>query len=127
MPINLTQRLENDLSELRASGLLISPRVLDEANRARTRVDGRDVINLASNNYLGFADHPFLKERARQYLEKCGARAGAVRTIAGTLRIHEDFERQLADLNTRAARWCCKAALPPIRACWEPCSKRVTW
>lgn len=93
----LSQRLTQELAALRDSGLLIHPRVLDEPSRARTRVDGREVINLASNNYLGFADHPALKARAAEYLQKWGAGAGAVRTIAGTLRIHEDFEAQLAE------------------------------
>lgn len=96
MSISLSERLSSELNALREAGLLISPRVLDDANRARTRVDGRSVINLASNNYLGFADHPALKEKAQRYLEQWGAGAGAVRTIAGTLRIHEDFEEQLA-------------------------------
>lgn len=92
----LSQRLSSELQTLKDNGLLIHPRVLDDANRARTRVDGKDVINLASNNYLGFADHPELKEKAKIYTDQWGAGAGAVRTIAGTLRIHEDFEEQLA-------------------------------
>ena len=97
MPTSLSARLGAELAGLRESGLLIHPRVLDAANRARTRVDGREVVNLASNNYLGFADHPALKAKAAAYLEQWGAGAGAVRTIAGTLRIHEDFEEQLAE------------------------------
>ncbi|ACO47305.1 BioF/Kbl family PLP-dependent acyltransferase [Deinococcus deserti] len=97
MTTSLSERLNQELSSLRESGLLIHPRVLERANRARTRVDGREVVNLASNNYLGFADHPALKARAEQYLREWGVGAGAVRTIAGTLRIHEDFERQIAD------------------------------
>ena len=97
MAISLSDRLEAELSKLRESGLLIHPRVLEAPQRARTRVDGRAVVNLASNNYLGFADHPEVKARAEQYLHAWGAGSGAVRTIAGTLRIHEDFEQQLAD------------------------------
>lgn len=93
----LSQRLNDELSGLRSNGLLIHPRILEAANRARTRVDGREVVNLASNNYLGFADHPALKARAEEYLREWGAGAGAVRTIAGTLKIHEDFEKQLAE------------------------------
>jgi glycine C-acetyltransferase len=96
MPTSLQDRLSAELGSLRDSGLLIHPRVLDSASRARTRVDGREVVNLASNNYLGFADHPALKARAAEYLERWGVGAGAVRTIAGTLRIHEDYEAQLA-------------------------------
>lgn len=96
MTTSLSQRLQAELTGLTDSGLLIHPRVLDQANHARTRVDGQEVVNLASNNYLGFADHPALKEKAEAYLRQWGAGAGAVRTIAGTLRIHEDFEEQLA-------------------------------
>ncbi|OLV15599.1 glycine C-acetyltransferase [Deinococcus marmoris] len=96
MTTSLSGRLSAELSNLRSSGLLIKPRVLDGANRARTRVDGREVVNLASNNYLGFADHPRLKEKAAAYLREWGVGAGAVRTIAGTLRIHEELEQQLA-------------------------------
>ena len=96
MATSLSDRLSTELAGLRDAGLLISPRVLEAPQRARTRVDGRAVVNLASNNYLGFADHPKLKARAQEYLEKWGAGAGAVRTIAGTMQIHEDFERQIA-------------------------------
>lgn len=94
--VSLAQRLSDQLNELRESGLLIHPRVLDAPQHARTRVDGREVVNLASNNYLGFANHPKLKAKAAEYLERWGAGAGAVRTIAGTLRIHEELEEQIA-------------------------------
>ncbi|MFB9995083.1 glycine C-acetyltransferase [Deinococcus oregonensis] len=97
MSLTLSARLNTELSALRDSGLLIRPRVLEAPQRARTRVDGVDVVNLASNNYLGFADHPEIKARAAEYLQTWGAGAGAVRTIAGTLQIHEDFETQLAE------------------------------
>ena len=95
-PVTLQGRLTSELARLHAAGLHISPRVLEAPQRARTRILGHEVINLASNNYLGFADHPFVKERAAQYLHAWGAGAGAVRTIAGTLTIHEEFETQLA-------------------------------
>lgn len=97
MPTSLSDRLDAELAGLRAQGLLIHPRVLQAPQGARTRVEGRDVVNLASNNYLGFANHPEIKARAEEYLREWGAGAGAVRTIAGTLQIHEDFERQLAE------------------------------
>ncbi len=95
-PVTLQGRLTSELAKLHAAGLHISPRVLEAPQRARTRILGHEVINLASNNYLGFADHPFVKERAAQYLHAWGAGAGAVRTIAGTLTIHEELETQLA-------------------------------
>ena len=76
-PATLKGRISSELQKLHAAGLHITPRVLEAPQRARTRILGRDVINLASNNYLGFADHPFVKERAVQYLRQWGAGAGA--------------------------------------------------
>ncbi|WP_424949796.1 BioF/Kbl family PLP-dependent acyltransferase [Deinococcus sp.] len=95
-PVTLQGRLSAELQKLHDAGLHISPRVLEAPQRARTRILGREVVNLASNNYLGFADHPFVKERAIRAVQQWGAGAGAVRTIAGTLSIHEDLETQLA-------------------------------
>lgn len=92
----MTSRITAELDRLRSGGLHISPRVLEAPQRARTRVAGRDVVNLASNNYLGFSDHPFLKERAEAFVRAWGVGAGAVRTIAGTLSIHEELEEKLA-------------------------------
>ncbi len=62
----------------------------------RAVIDGRKEINLASNNYLGLATHPKLKEAAIAATEKYGAGSGAVRTIVGTMDIHEELERRLA-------------------------------
>ncbi len=59
-------------------------------------VDGRRVINLSSNNYLGLANHPKLKEAAIRAVEEWGAGAGAVRTIIGTMSLHLEMERRLA-------------------------------
>ncbi len=94
-PLRLSDRIAGELAKLRESGFWASPRMLETPQRARTRIAGREVVNFASNNYLGFADHPFLKERARQYLETWGAGAGAVRNIAGTLSIHAELERDI--------------------------------
>ena len=100
MPITLTARVDNELDALRTSGLLIRPRVLAAPQAAHTTLNTPDgakqVISFASNNYLGFANHPYLKERAASFALKWGAGSGAVRTIAGTLCIHEAFESQLA-------------------------------
>jgi glycine C-acetyltransferase len=64
--------------------------------RARTVFDGRAVINLASNNYLGLAAHPRLKEAASRAALEFGAGSGAVRTIAGTMSLHEELEQRFA-------------------------------
>ncbi len=94
--MNLKARIEEEIARLKAEGLYIRPRVLEAPQEPITRVEGREVVNLASNNYLGFANHPYLKEKARQYLERWGAGSGAVRTIAGTFPYHLELEEALA-------------------------------
>src|SRR5207247_10290017 len=79
------------------AGTALHPRTLEREQKARTRFDGRDVINLASNNYLGLAAHPRLKEAAAKAAMEFGAGSGAVRTIAGTMSLHEELERRFAD------------------------------
>jgi glycine C-acetyltransferase len=94
--VNLKARIAEEIARLKAEGLYIRPRVLEAPQEPVTRVEGREVVNLASNNYLGFANHPYLKEKARQYLERWGAGSGAVRTIAGTFPYHLELEEALA-------------------------------
>ena len=96
MSLDLRARVRDELERLKREGLYISPKVLEAPQEPATRVEGREVVNLASNNYLGFANHPYLKEKARQYLEKWGAGSGAVRTIAGTFTYHVELEEALA-------------------------------
>src|SRR5256712_6676989 len=89
--------LKEQLEELERAGTALHPRVLERQQAARTRFDGRDVINLASNNYLGLAAHPKLKEAAAKAAMDYGAGSGAVRTIAGTMTLHRELERRFAD------------------------------
>jgi glycine C-acetyltransferase len=88
--------LGDELTSLKAQGLYRRLRVLDDQQAARTRVDGREVVNLSSNNYLGLTTHPRLKEKAIAALEQFGVGTGSVRTIAGTMEIHMELERRLA-------------------------------
>ncbi len=88
--------LGEDMSALKSQGLYRRLRVLDDTQAARTRIDGREVVNLSSNNYLGLTTHPRLKEKARAALEQLGVGTGSVRTIAGTMAIHMELERRLA-------------------------------
>jgi glycine C-acetyltransferase len=89
--------LKEELAALERDGLLLHPRTLEGPQRARARYDGRDVINLASNNYLGLADHPRLNEAASRAALELGAGSGAVRTIAGQMTMHRELERRFAD------------------------------
>src|SRR6266550_710185 len=89
--------LKDELAKLERDGLLLHPRTLEGPTGARARFDGRDVINLASNNYLGLANHPRLNDAASTAARDLGAGSGAVRTIAGTMTIHHELERRFAD------------------------------
>jgi glycine C-acetyltransferase len=96
--------LSDELAALKAQGLYRRLRVLDGEQAARTRVDGRSVVNLSSNNYLGLTTHPTLKQKALAALQQFGVGTGSVRTIAGTMQIHMELERRLAAFkNTEAA------------------------
>jgi glycine C-acetyltransferase len=92
-----TQFLADELEQMRRQGLFRPLRVLDSAQDTEAIVDGKRVLNLSSNNYLGLTTHPRLKTAMIEATEKWGAGSGAVRTIAGTMTIHEDLERRLAD------------------------------
>jgi len=96
MPDTSLDYLKQQLAELRAAGTALHPRVLEDEQKARTRFDGRDVINLASNNYLGLAAHPRMKGAASEAAARYGAGSGAVRTIAGTMSLHTELERRFA-------------------------------
>ncbi len=85
-----------ELDALKQQGLYRRPRVLEDEQRARTRFDGKSVVNLSSNNYLGLTTHPRLRERAAAALQQFGVGSGSVRTIAGTMAVHVELERRLA-------------------------------
>ena len=84
------------LDELRAKGTHFKLRVLDDQQAPVCHYDGREVINLASNNYLGLANHPKLIEASLKATKELGVGSGAVRTIAGTMRIHMELEEKIA-------------------------------
>ena len=71
-------------------------RVLESESAAESRFDGKDVINLASNNYLGLTTHPKLREAALEATRRYGVGSGAVRTISGTMRLHMQLEERIA-------------------------------
>jgi glycine C-acetyltransferase len=88
--------LQEQLTQWRAEGTYQRLRVLETASEAEARFDGKDVVNLASNNYLGLTTHPKLKEAAIEAVRKFGAGSGAVRTISGTMCIHMELEERIA-------------------------------
>jgi len=88
--------LTDELNKIREAGGYFRLRELESACEPVSRVDGKEVINLASNNYLGLANHPKLREAAIEAIRKYGAGSGAVRTISGTLDMHMELERRIA-------------------------------
>src|SRR3954471_7992634 len=88
--------LTDQLTELKAKGTHFRLRVLDDEQAAVCTFDGKRVINLASNNYLGLTTHPKLREAALEAIRKYGVGSGAVRTIAGTMKIHMELEERIA-------------------------------
>jgi glycine C-acetyltransferase len=88
--------LEAEIEELKAKGLYRRLRVVESEQKSRCVIDGREVITLSSNNYLGLNTHPRLRQAALDAVERFGAGSGAVRTIAGTMSLHEELESRLA-------------------------------
>jgi glycine C-acetyltransferase len=88
--------LEQELKNLEEQGFVWRPRTLQSEQRARAIFDGREVVNLSSNNYLGLTNHPKLREAAKRAIDQFGAGAGAVRPIAGTMTLHRQLEEKLA-------------------------------
>jgi len=88
--------LGDELNSLKQQNLYRRLRILDAEQQAHTSFDGRSVVNLSSNNYLGLTTHPRLREKAIEAIEKFGAGSGSVRTIAGTMAIHMELEERLA-------------------------------
>jgi glycine C-acetyltransferase len=88
--------LTDQLDDLKAKGTHFKLRVLDDEQAPVCTFDGKKVINLASNNYLGLTTHPKLREAALEATRKYGGGSGAVRTIAGTMKIHMELEEKIA-------------------------------
>ncbi|MFN2418959.1 MAG: aminotransferase class I/II-fold pyridoxal phosphate-dependent enzyme, partial [Candidatus Limnocylindria bacterium] len=88
--------LDAEIEVLKARGLYRRLRVVESEQKSRCVIDGREVITLSSNNYLGLNTHPKLREAALKAVQEFGAGSGAVRTIAGTMSLHEELEVRLA-------------------------------
>jgi len=95
--------LTDQLNDLKAKGTYFRLRVLEDEQAPECTFDGKHVINLASNNYLGLTTHPKLREAALEATRKYGVGSGAVRTIAGTMKIHMELEQKIAHFKNSEA------------------------
>jgi len=100
MPVQTTRPqlayLAQQIDELKKKGTYFKLRVLEDEQAPECTFDGKHVINLASNNYLGLTTHPKLREAAIEATKKYGVGPGAVRTIAGTMKLHIELEEKIA-------------------------------
>jgi glycine C-acetyltransferase len=113
--------IRQELEASQAEKRYINIRTMDSPPGAWMVVDGKQVLNFCTNNYLGLANHPVLKEAARQAVEEWGVGPAAVRTIAGTQRLHVECEKRLAAFKRVEAAllvqsgFCAnQAAIPPL-------------
>ncbi|WP_053219591.1 glycine C-acetyltransferase [Virgibacillus senegalensis] len=96
--------LQEQLEDMKAEGTFRNLIPLESAQGARVKIKGKEVIQLSSNNYLGLTSHPRMQQAAEAAIEKYGVGTGSVRTIAGTLKMHEEYEEKLATFkHTEAA------------------------
>lgn len=96
MNAELQSWLGSQIQTLKDQNLYKIPKILESPAGGRVRMNGREVVNLSSNNYLGLANHPKVKQAALDAVEKWGVGAGAVRWIGGTMSVHEELEQRLA-------------------------------
>jgi glycine C-acetyltransferase len=113
--------IDEDVANLKEQGLFINIRTIETAQGAWLKVDGKKVLNFCSNNYLGLANDPRLRAAAKKAIEQFGVGPAAVRTIAGTISLHLEFERRIAafkgveDALYVQSGFCAnQAAIPPL-------------
>ena len=101
--MNRLDWIQKELKTLKESGLYNKIRVLGSPQGAWLEVDGKRVLNFCSNNYLGLANHPKMTTAAKAAIEQYGVGPAAVRTIAGTMKLHEELERRVAQFKKSEA------------------------
>lgn len=93
---SFVSRLQNELNDIKASGLYKSERIIESPQGAEIQVGGRTVINFCANNYLGLSSHPKVLEAAKKAIDKRGYGLSSVRFICGTQDIHRELEQKLS-------------------------------
>ncbi|HVQ54340.1 MAG TPA: aminotransferase class I/II-fold pyridoxal phosphate-dependent enzyme, partial [Thermoanaerobaculia bacterium] len=94
--MTLREHLAGQMAALREAGTYKEELVLETPQGPRVKVNGREVVMLTSNNYLGFANHPRIREAQKRAVDRWGAGLGSVRFICGTQQLHKDLEAEIA-------------------------------
>ncbi|MCB9139715.1 MAG: glycine C-acetyltransferase [Caldilineaceae bacterium] len=97
-----TKWIADELAALQEQGLLANIRIIESPMDGRVVIDGREMLNFCANNYLGLANHPRIRAAAKAAIDARGVGPGAVRTIAGTMDLHVELERKLAEFKRAA-------------------------
>lgn len=95
--------IQNELDNLQAAGLYNTIRTIESPMDAWVTIDGRPLLNFCANNYLGLANHPRVREATKRAIDQYGVGPGAVRTIAGTMSLHIELEKRLAEFKQAEA------------------------
>ena len=121
MTENKLSFIDQDVASLKEQGLFINIRTIQSAQGSRITVDGKQVLNFCANNYLGLANDPRMKEAAKKAIDQYGVGPAAVRSIAGTISLHLEFEQRMAafkgveDALYVQSGFCAnQAAIPPL-------------
>ena len=93
---NLIDHLASEMAKLRQAGTYKEELILESPQDARVKVNGREVVMLTSNNYLGFANHPRIREAQKKAVDRWGAGMASVRFICGTERLHKELEAEIS-------------------------------
>ncbi len=109
MKHNSTTFLTDEMKEIREAGREWIHRVLEGPSDTVCNVEGREVIMLCSNNYLGLSNHPKMKEAAIEAIKTHGVGSGSVRAIAGNMDLHEQWEKRLAEFKEQEAAFITSA------------------
>jgi glycine C-acetyltransferase len=107
--------MRQELEAAKAEKRYINIRTMDSPADGWMVVDGEKVLNFCTNNYLGLANHPKVKEAAKKAVDEWGVGPGAVRTIAGTQRLHVECERRLAEFKRVEAALLVQSGFAPTR------------
>ena len=94
--MNLIDHLAAEMAKLRQAGTFKEELILESPQDSQVKVNGREVVMLTSNNYLGFANHPRVREAQKRAIDRWGAGLASVRFICGTERLHKDLEAEIA-------------------------------
>lgn len=88
---------QEEIEKLKRKGLYRALKIIESASESKVKIGGRDFLLFSSNNYLGLANHPKLKEAAKEAIDRYGVGAGASRLISGSMFLHQKLEREIAD------------------------------